>query len=65
MADTARSPHQNDVEIVEHHRVSCNGGGGALGHPKVFYELGDEGEVICGYCGRHFIFKGGPADPDR
>ena len=31
-------------EIVEtdHTRVACDGGGGALGHPKVFLEMGDE-----------------------
>ena len=31
-------------EIVEtdNTRVACDGGGGALGHPKVFLEMGDE-----------------------
>jgi uncharacterized Zn-finger protein len=41
--------------IVEGHRVSCDGGGGALGHPKVWYEMGDAHEVECLYCGRVFV----------
>ncbi|WP_420871276.1 zinc-finger domain-containing protein [Marinicauda algicola] len=40
----------------------CDGGGGALGHPRVYYELGDEGFVECGYCDRRFVLEGGPAD---
>lgn len=32
--------------------VACDGGGGALGHPKVFLELDAEGKVCCPYCSR-------------
>ncbi|WP_042087982.1 MULTISPECIES: zinc-finger domain-containing protein [Iodidimonas] len=48
---------------VESTTVSCDGGG-ALGHPRVYLNLGDEGRVECGYCDREFILKGGPADQD-
>ncbi|XP_054164474.1 NADH dehydrogenase [ubiquinone] iron-sulfur protein 6, mitochondrial-like [Oppia nitens] len=35
--------------------VSCDGGGGPLGHPKVFINLDDPGEYgTCGYCGLRF-----------
>lgn len=44
------------------HRVMCDGGGGALGHPRVYYEMADEGFVECGYCDRRFVLEGGPAD---
>ena len=44
---------------VDDHRVACDGGGGALGHPKVWYEMGDEGKVECLYCGRVYIKKDG------
>lgn len=44
-----------EVIPVEGHRVMCDGGGGALGHPKVWYELGEDGEVECLYCGRVFV----------
>ncbi|MDY0009025.1 MAG: zinc-finger domain-containing protein [Bdellovibrionales bacterium] len=34
--------------------VSCNGGGGGLGHPKVYYTFHGQDEVTCGYCDRLF-----------
>ncbi len=43
--------------IVDDHRVACDGGGGALGHPRVFLEMGDEGHIDCPYCGRRFQLK--------
>ena len=53
------------TELTTEHKVSCNGGGGALGHPLVYLEMGADDEVTCGYCGRRFILKGGKADPGR
>lgn len=35
--------------------VACDGGGGALGHPVVFYTFGKADHVDCGYCGRRFV----------
>ncbi|XP_051872855.1 NADH dehydrogenase [ubiquinone] iron-sulfur protein 6, mitochondrial [Pristis pectinata] len=38
--------------------VSCDGGGGALGHPKVYINLDKETKVgTCGYCGLRFKQK--------
>lgn len=34
--------------------IACNGGGGALGHPKVYYTFHGQDEVVCGYCDRLF-----------
>ena len=34
--------------------VSCDGGGGALGHPKVFINLDPSGPQSCIYCGLRF-----------
>lgn len=48
--------------IVTDRRICCDGGGGALGHPKVYYTIGELGYVECGYCDRKFILKGSPAD---
>lgn len=50
--------------IVESRQVKCDGGGGALGHPLVWYEMGDEDMVECMYCDRRYILKGGKHDPD-
>ncbi len=35
-------------------RIACDGGDDALGHPRVFLEMSDKGEVDCPYCGRKF-----------
>lgn len=35
--------------------VACDGGGGALGHPRVYLTFGDEHYVDCYYCGRRYI----------
>lgn len=37
--------------------VSCDGGGGALGHPQVFYSFDGQPSVECGYCDRLFVKK--------
>ena len=50
------APETIDVETT---RVMCDGGGGALGHPRVFLEMGDEDFVECGYCDRRFVLKKG------
>ena len=44
---------------VDTTRVKCDGGGGALGHPLVYLEMGDETFVECGYCDRRFVLKPG------
>jgi uncharacterized Zn-finger protein len=48
--------------LVDERKVSCNGGGGALGHPIVWYEMGDDDMVECKYCDRRFILRGGKHD---
>ena len=51
-------------EIVETDktRVACDGDGGALGHPRVYLEMGDETAVECPYCDKRFVLKAGAAD---
>ena len=44
-------PHDKD-------EVCCDGGGGALGHPRVWYNLAEQSSVECGYCDRAFIRAG-------
>ncbi|NP_001290997.1 NADH dehydrogenase [ubiquinone] iron-sulfur protein 6, mitochondrial [Esox lucius] len=46
---------EEPVSAVEARVVSCDGGGGALGHPKVYINLDKETKVgTCGYCGLQF-----------
>jgi len=42
--------------------VACDGGEGALGHPRVFLRI-EHREVLCPYCSRLYILKEG-ATPD-
>jgi len=48
-----------EVVEVEKPKVSCEGEGGALGHPRVYLNMGDKREIDCPYCGRRFVLKEG------
>ena len=39
--------------------VACDGGNGPLGHPRVYLNMGDKGQIDCPYCGRHYVLKPG------
>ncbi|MCH4023487.1 MAG: zinc-finger domain-containing protein [Acetobacter sp.] len=49
-------PRLGHVEtiIVHTRRISCDGGLGQLGHPKVWLKIGGE-QNVCPYCSRLFI----------
>ena len=45
--------------------AACNGGGGPLGHPRVYLNLAPAGKVECPYCSRLFVnraMSGGGAE---
>ena len=44
-----------EVIAVRSGRVACDGVGGALGHPRVWLEMGDAAFVECPYCDRRFV----------
>nr|XP_014119718.1 NADH dehydrogenase [ubiquinone] iron-sulfur protein 6, mitochondrial [Zonotrichia albicollis] len=49
---------EQPVSQVESRVISCDGGGGALGHPKVYINLDKETKTgTCGYCGLQFKQK--------
>jgi uncharacterized Zn-finger protein len=43
--------------------VGCDGGGGALGHPRVYLAIGELGRVECPYCSRIYTLKAGAKVP--
>ncbi|HEY1225142.1 MAG TPA: zinc-finger domain-containing protein [Brevundimonas sp.] len=45
---------------VSKKRVACDGGGGALGHPLVYMDMGEDDFVECGYCDRRFVLSKTP-----
>lgn len=48
-----------EVIMAPSKRVKCDGGGGALGHPVVYYDMGEEDFVECLYCDRRFVLEPG------
>lgn len=44
---------------VESSVVACDGGGAALGHPRVYLHIDARGEIECPYCSRRYILKDG------
>lgn len=44
-----------EMVVVRSHRVACDGVGGALGHPRVWLEMGEADFVECPYCDRRFV----------
>ncbi|HER27086.1 MAG TPA: zinc-finger domain-containing protein [Rhodospirillales bacterium] len=54
--------------LVDQTTISCDGGGGALGHPLVYLKFGSaddngEGEIVCPYCSARFILDREAAQP--
>jgi len=53
---TAPAP---ETKIVETSKVACDGGEGALGHPRVWLQIPEaKGFVECPYCDCKYILKG-------
>ncbi|EED82743.1 hypothetical ubiquinone oxidoreductase 20 kD subunit [Postia placenta Mad-698-R] len=42
------------IRVVHGRKAVCDGGGGPLGHPKIFINLDKPGPRPCGYCGLRF-----------
>ncbi|MBR9825131.1 MAG: zinc-finger domain-containing protein [Alphaproteobacteria bacterium] len=64
MAEAAKSIPPSEIIAVKGHRIACDGGGGALGHPRVFLEMGEADFVECPYCDRRYVRSGSPEDPN-
>jgi uncharacterized Zn-finger protein len=58
-ARPAPAPDSSAPEIVTvgSRRVACDGVGGALGHPRVWLEMGAADFVECLYCDRRFVLS--------
>jgi uncharacterized Zn-finger protein len=51
--------HTQPFEVIHAHdsKVVCDGGGGALGHPRVYLTIEQEtGNVVCNYCSRMYVY---------
>ncbi|MBS0559464.1 MAG: zinc-finger domain-containing protein [Proteobacteria bacterium] len=45
-----------EVIRVDQRTVACDGGGGALGHPRVFLRIPND-QVMCPYCSRLYVLN--------
>jgi uncharacterized Zn-finger protein len=50
-----------EVVNVSSRDVSCDGGDGAYGHPKVYLKIAGD-RVTCPYCSRMFVLAPGAVD---
>ena len=50
---------QFEVIQVTAREVACDGGGGPLGHPKVYLHVDHEDgdQVTCPYCSRTYVYR--------
>ena len=66
-ARPALTPEHPAPEVirVRSGRVSCDGVGGALGHPRVWLEMGEARFVECPYCDRRFVLAEGEGAEDE
>lgn len=47
-----------ETKVVKQWRVACDGGEGALGHPRVWLSIPrDRGWVECGYCDAKYVHE--------
>ena len=58
MGIRSMAPDAPETKIVDSYRVACDGGEGALGHPRVWLSIPeDRGWVECGYCDARFVHR--------
>ena len=58
MSDTKEPIEPPETEFVTSTRIACDGGEGALGHPRVWLSIDEDlGYVECGYCDKRFVLK--------
>lgn len=59
----SKSPQEK--EVIKKNTVACDGGEGALGHPRVWLTMDSEGKIKCPYCDKLFLLEGSPAANER
>ena len=47
-----------EMELVDSYRIACDGGEGALGHPRVWLQVDEvTGFVECPYCDKKIVHR--------
>ena len=65
LATSIPHPQLGLIETIEVHSrvVACDGGGGPLGHPRVWLRIVED-DVFCPYCSRVYKLTGPAPDDD-
>ena len=50
-----KNKEKKELQEVSSSKVTCDGGGGTLGHPKIYLHMGQETEITCPYCSKLFV----------
>ena len=53
----------SEIIKVDDRVVACDGGGGALGHPRVWLRIVAQ-DVVCPYCSRQYVLNEGAGHHD-
>ena len=51
----------DEVIHVNSRVIACDGGGGPLGHPRVFLRI-VAADAVCPYCSRNYVLRQGAGD---
>ncbi len=58
MPDATETLTPTEIIHVNDRTVACDGGDGALGHPRVFLRIVTQ-QVMCPYCSRLYVLNEG------
>ena len=50
-----KNKEKKELQEVSSSKVTCDGGGGTLGHPKIYLDMGQATEITCPYCSKLFV----------
>ena len=51
-----------ETQSVTSRRISCDGGEGALGHPRIWLTIPEAGWIDCPYCDARYVLAEGAGD---
>lgn len=54
-----------ETRTVTSRRISCDGGEGALGHPRIWLTIPEQGWIDCPYCDARFVLAEGAGHDDH
>ena len=54
---SSQSKTMTDIVNVKQKKVTCDGESVAMGHPKVYLDMGVKTEISCPYCSRKFVLS--------